>query len=68
MLYIIKLPILVKFIQYDKQIYDFRMVSFFQITLFLRYNSQLHGVRPWHDRDYSRCREFVNTINAFKWL
>ena len=28
----------------------------------------LHGVRPWHDRDYSRCSEFVNTINAFKWL
>ena len=40
MLYIIKLPILVKFIQYDKQIYAFRVVSFVLITLFLRYNSQ----------------------------
>ena len=40
MLYIIKLPILVKFMQYDKQIYGFRVVSFVRITLFLRYNLQ----------------------------
>ena len=28
----------------------------------------LHGVRSGHVRDYSRYSEFVNTINAFKWL
>ena len=46
MLYITKLPILLKLIQYDKQIYDFRVVSFVRIAPFLRYNSQFTRPRP----------------------
>ena len=68
MLYIIKLPILVKFMQYDKQIYGLGWFHSSGLPPFYVTIRSLHGVCSWHDRDYSRYSEFVNTINAFKWL